>query len=100
MATKPVVVGVDGSEESLLAAEWAAMEAKRYDRLLRIVSAPATMPRILAGQVSAATARALREVSARALKTAVSRAEEVATGLEITTELLSGLRQWSAGWRP
>ena len=25
MATKPVVVGVDGSEESMLAAEWAAL---------------------------------------------------------------------------
>ena len=91
MTTKPVVVGVDGSEESLLAAEWAAMEAKRHDRPLRIVSAPATMPRMLAGQVSSATvASALREMSARALETAVSRAEEVASGLEITTELLSG----------
>jgi nucleotide-binding universal stress UspA family protein len=38
MAIKPVVVGVDGSEESLLAAEWAAMEAKRHDRPLRISS--------------------------------------------------------------
>jgi nucleotide-binding universal stress UspA family protein len=35
-------------------------------------------------------ARALREMSARALETAVSRAEEVATGLKITTALLSG----------
>jgi nucleotide-binding universal stress UspA family protein len=52
MATKPVVVGVDGSEESLLAAEWAAMEAKRHHRPLRIVSAPATTPRTLAGQAS------------------------------------------------
>jgi nucleotide-binding universal stress UspA family protein len=30
MATKPVVVGVDGSEESLRAVEWAAMEARRH----------------------------------------------------------------------
>ena len=27
MATKPVVVGMDGSEESLRAVEWAALEA-------------------------------------------------------------------------
>ena len=40
MATFPVVVGVDGSGESLLAAEWAAMEAKRHGLPLRIVSAP------------------------------------------------------------
>lgn len=91
MATRSVVVGVDGSEESLLAAEWAAMEAKRHDRPLRIVSAPATMPRTLAGQASSATVvPTLREMSARALETAVGRAGEVATGLEITTELLSG----------
>ena len=44
MATKPVVVGVDGSEESLRAVEWAALEAKRI-LLLRIVSAPALVPR-------------------------------------------------------
>ncbi len=40
MATKPVVVGVDGSEESLRAVEWAALEAKRHSSPLRIVSAP------------------------------------------------------------
>jgi nucleotide-binding universal stress UspA family protein len=67
MTTKPVVVGVDGSEESMLAAEWAAMEAKRYNRPLRIVSAPATMPLMLAGQASSATVvPTLREMSARA----------------------------------
>ena len=30
MATKPVIVGVDGSEESLRAVEWAALEARRH----------------------------------------------------------------------
>ena len=91
MATKPVVVGVDGSEESLLAAEWAALEANRQRLPLRIVSAPAMMPRIHSSRVSPATvANVLRDASARALRTAVTRAEEVAPGLEIATELLSG----------
>ena len=90
MATYPVVVGVDGSEESLLAAEWAAMEAKRHRLPLRIVSAPAMPPRIQAYQVSPAVADALRAAAIRSLRTAVARAEEVAPGLEITTDLLSG----------
>ena len=90
MATYPVVVGVDGSEESLLAAEWAAMEAKRHRLPLRIVSAPAMPPRMQAYQVSPAVADALRAAATRALRTAVARAEEVAPGLEITTDLLSG----------
>jgi nucleotide-binding universal stress UspA family protein len=91
MATKPVVVGVDGSEESLLAAEWAAMEARRHGLPLRIVSAPAMIPRMRAYQAFSQTAAdALRGASARALGTAVRRAKEVAQGLEITTDLLSG----------
>ena len=91
MSTKPVVAGVDGSEESLLAAEWAAMEANRHRLPLRIVSAPATVPRLHSFQVSPATiASALRDASARALRTAVTRAEEVAPSLEIATDLLSG----------
>ena len=68
MATKPVVVAVDGSEESLLAAEWAAMEANRHRLPLRIVSAPAMVPRMRSFQVSPATvAGVLRGASARAL---------------------------------
>jgi nucleotide-binding universal stress UspA family protein len=91
MSTKPVVVGVDGSEDSLVAAEWAAMEAKRHGLPLRVVSAPAVVPRIRAYQVSPTTvADALRGVSARALGTALARIEEVAPGLEVTTGLLSG----------
>jgi len=91
MAAKPVVVGVDGSEESLLAAEWAAMEARRHRLPLRIVSAPATVPRIHSSQVSpAAASSALRGASQRALRSAATRAEEVAPGVQIATGLLSG----------
>jgi nucleotide-binding universal stress UspA family protein len=91
MASKPVVVGVDGSEESLLATEWAAIEARRHGLPLRIVSAPAMTPQMRAYQASSEmVADALRGASARALGTAVRRAKEVALGLEITTDLLSG----------
>jgi nucleotide-binding universal stress UspA family protein len=91
MGTKPVVVAVDGSEESLLAAEWAAMEARRHGLPLRIVSAPALVPPVHGYQVSAAAMASLvRGMSARALETAVARVEEVAQGLKITTDLLSG----------
>lgn len=91
MATKPVVVGVDGSEESFQAVEWAAMEAKRHGSPLRIVSAPAAMPRVRAYHATESTvAIALRGVSARALDAGVARSEEVAPGLSVTTGLLSG----------
>jgi len=91
MATKPVIVGVDGSEESLLAVEWAAMEARRHSSSLRIVSVPDVMPRMHAGHASPAEiAAALRGVSARALDAAITRSEEVAPGLPVDTRLLSG----------
>jgi nucleotide-binding universal stress UspA family protein len=66
MTTMPVVVGADGSEESLNAVEWAAQEAHRHRVPLRIVSASA-IP---------------------ALGAAVTRAEQVAPGLLIDTGLL------------
>jgi len=91
MATKPVVVGVDGSEESLRAVEWAALEARRHSAPLRIVSAPALVPRIHACNASpTAIANALRGIAARSLNAALTRAEEVAPGLPVTTGLLSG----------
>ena len=91
MATKPVIVGVDGSEESLLAVEWAALEARRHSSPLRIVSAPDVMPRIHSYQASPAEiAAALRGTAARALDAGITRSEEVAPGLAVDTGLLSG----------
>ena len=91
MVIRPVVVGVDGSEESMLAVEWAAMEAKRHSSPLRIVSAPTLIPRIRAYHAAAETvAVALIGISARALETALARSQEVAPCLRVTTDLLSG----------
>jgi nucleotide-binding universal stress UspA family protein len=91
MVIRPIVVGVDGSEESMQAVEWAAMEAQRRSSPLRIVSAPTMMPRIHAGHAAAETAVvAHRAISARALETAVARSAEVAPCLSVTTGLLSG----------
>jgi len=91
MATRPVVVGVDGSDESMRAVEWAALEAKRHGTALRIVSAPAMPPRMHALDMTPqAVASELRAMSARALGEAVARAEEVTTGLRIDTDLLAG----------
>ena len=91
MVTKPVVVGVDGSEESLRAVEWAAQEARRHSLPLRIVSAPAQVSRMHAHDASrTAIASALRGIAARALDAAITRSEEVAPGLPVTTGLLSG----------
>ncbi len=92
MAAKPVVVGVDGSQQSLLAAEWAAMEAGRRGLGLRIVSAPGIAPPMHSYHGSPETAiGVLRDVSARALGIASARAEEVAPGLEIAVDLLPGV---------
>ncbi len=91
MATKPVTVGVDGSEESLRAVECAALAARRHGTSLRIVSAPAELPRLRAYHASPAEiGAALRGISARALDAAIIRSEEVAPGLPIETGLLSG----------
>jgi nucleotide-binding universal stress UspA family protein len=102
MADKPVVVGVDGSEESLLAAEWAAVEARRRETALRIVSAPLPSPRVHAHHASpAAVTSALRVVSVRALDAAKLRSEAVAPGLSVEAVLLSGppaLAMAGCGW--
>jgi nucleotide-binding universal stress UspA family protein len=91
MSSMPVVVGVDGSEGSMRAAEWAAREAVRRKLPLRIVSAPAPLPQLQSSYVPAAPlAKALREIADRSLGLALERIGEVAPGLSIETDLLSG----------
>jgi nucleotide-binding universal stress UspA family protein len=91
MEPMPVVVGVDGSEESLRAAEWAAREAQRHQAPLRIVSAPAMPPRMHAHNAAPqAVASALRARAARALGEAIGRSGEVTSGLLVEADLLSG----------
>jgi len=91
MATRPVVVGVDGSEESLRAAEWAVMEAARHGAPLRIVSAPALLPRKHSRDIAPQTvANALRGMSARGLAEAITRSTEIIPGMLIDTDLLTG----------
>lgn len=91
MATMPVVAGVDGSEESLLAAEWAAQEAQRRGAPLRLVSAVTMPPRMHAyGADLQTVADKLRGESAKALTEAVTRAKETSSGLLIDASLVDG----------
>jgi nucleotide-binding universal stress UspA family protein len=88
---RPIVVAVDGSEESLRGAEWAAREAVRRATPLRIVSVPGLPPRVRASAASsAAVANALRGIAARSLAAAVERVTEVAPGAAVDTGLLDG----------
>jgi len=91
MATPPVTAGVDGSEESLRALEWAAREACRHGAPLRIVSAPAMPPRMYAyDPAPPGVAKVLGSVPRRALGEAITRVREVAPDLQVDAELLTG----------
>jgi len=91
MALMPVVAGVDGSEESLRAVEWAALEAQRHRAPLRIVSVPALLPRMrVCGQYADRGAARLQADSSRVLDEAVMRSREVAPRQLIDADLLAG----------
>jgi nucleotide-binding universal stress UspA family protein len=91
MAVMPVVAGVDGSEEAMRAAEWAAQQAERHRVPLRLVSAVAMPPRMRARDTGPRTVGdELCGESARALSGAVSRAAEVSSRLIIDASLLIG----------
>ena len=91
MAANSIVVATDGSRESVLAVEWAALEASRRGAPLRIVSTSAMPPRMRPAYGSQETvADALQAASVQALATAASRAAEVAPNVPVQTDLLSG----------
>ncbi|MBH5338349.1 universal stress protein [Streptomyces pactum] len=83
--TRPITVGVDGSAESLAAADWAASEALRRNLPLRVVHAwhwePLTVPVVNDRDAQAEWARTL-------LSDAGRRLTERHPGLEHTAEIL------------
>ena len=80
MATKPVIAGADGSQESLRAVEWAAREAALRATSLRIVAVPELPPRMTSTPATAGTVSDVVEKStsqalaAAAVAASVSRA--------------------------
>jgi nucleotide-binding universal stress UspA family protein len=93
MASKPIVAGTDGSEESLRAVGWAAREAVLRGVPLRIVAAAETPPRMIsragAGEYETVT-DVLLNTRDQALAAAAERAAKTAPGLLIDTDPLPG----------
>ncbi|MFF4048443.1 universal stress protein [Streptomyces chartreusis] len=83
----PVMAGVDGSAESLAAAEWAAREAARRSRPLRLVHAWNQQPHKGAGP-SAETAQ--RYLARRALRQAEDRIRRTCPGVKVDAEQVEG----------
>jgi len=93
MASKPIVAGTDGSEESLRAVDWAAREAALRGAPLRIVATAGLLPRMRphasAGQYETVT-DVLVDDRDRALAVAAERAAKTAAGVLIDTDELTG----------
>jgi nucleotide-binding universal stress UspA family protein len=91
MAPKPVIVGTDGSQESMRAVEWAAREAALRKTSLRIVAVPVLPPRMVPAPATPATVAGMVERSTRrALAAAAQEAAELEPDLVIETQLLDG----------
>ncbi|MFF4255117.1 universal stress protein [Streptomyces sp. NPDC001663] len=83
----PVIAGVDGSDESLAAAEWAAREAVRRDRPLRLVHVWNWHPRQEDGEIATA---AQRHLARRALHQAEDRIRRTCPAARIEDEQVQG----------
>jgi nucleotide-binding universal stress UspA family protein len=86
MNARPVVVGTDGSQESLLAVDWGAREARLRGTSLRIVSAAPMPPRMAALQLRPerdTVASFLRTNRDQALGAAIARAAAIAPDLRV-----------------
>ena len=93
MASKPIVAGTDGSEESLRAVDWAAREAALRGAPLRIVATAGLLPRMRPHtdetQYETVT-DVLVDDRDRALAMAAERAAKAAAGVLIDTDELTG----------
>lgn len=83
----PVISGVDGSAESLAAAEWAAREAVRREHPLRLVHAWNGHPRKAEGEPANASQRHLAR---RALRQAEARVRGACRGVRLDDKQLEG----------
>jgi len=95
MASKPIVAGTDGSEESLRAVDWAAREAALRGAPLRIVGTAEVLPRMSQrtgahGGTYEDVTDVLLEDRNRALAAAAERAAKAAAGVLIDTDELTG----------
>ena len=90
MAIMPIVVGTDGSQQSLRAVDWATREAALRDVPLRIVSVCALEPRTHWVTPPDPRSGMIREAAEQALQDAGDRADVVGHGLTIDTSLLVG----------
>lgn len=83
----PVVAGVDGSAESMAAAEWAAREAVRRERPLRLVHAWNRHPRQQEGEIAGA---AQRHLARRFLRHAEKRVRAACPDVHLTDKQMEG----------
>ena len=91
MATKPVIVGADGSRESLRAVKWAAREAALRGTSLRIVAVPPLPPRMTSTPATPGTVSDVVEQStSEALAAAAQQAAAQEASLTIETHLVAG----------
>lgn len=91
MATKPIIAGTDGSQESLRAVEWAAREAVLRGTSLRIVAIPVLPPRMIPNPATRDTVAGMIEHSmTRALAAAAQQAAALGPHLAVETQLLAG----------
>jgi nucleotide-binding universal stress UspA family protein len=93
MAGPPIIVGTDGSKQSLWAVEWAAHEAAARSARLQIVTAPPLPSRMSRHHLETEQDRVadvVRKTCAPVLISAAERAAALEPGLELETNLVAG----------